>query len=79
VGGTLFDHYGFRGTTDILMIVSIILSFIYYLVNIRPILNKEYSSNDEEGIIVASNSKSFEKIKNQYKYAELQDSDQHED
>jgi len=37
VGGSLFDAYGFRGTTDILMVSAVILSIVYYLLNIRPI------------------------------------------
>ena len=37
VGGTLFDSYGFRGTTDILMISAVILSLAYYLISIRPL------------------------------------------
>jgi len=35
VGGWLNDCEGFRGTTDILMIVALILSILYYLINIR--------------------------------------------
>jgi MFS family permease len=40
IGGTLYDYYGFRGTTDILMIAALILSLFYYLLNIRPLLTK---------------------------------------
>ena len=36
VGGRLYDSLGFRGTTDSLMIASIVLALVYFLLNLMP-------------------------------------------
>jgi MFS family permease len=51
IGGTLYDHYEFRGTTDILMIVTIILSLLYYLIIIRPL---RFEAQDDDIIVSSS-------------------------
>jgi MFS family permease len=38
VGGTLYDHFGFQGTTDILMITAFAQCVIYFSVVIRPLI-----------------------------------------
>jgi MFS family permease len=40
LGGILYEHNGFRGTTDILMLISLILSLVFYLTSIRPIYSE---------------------------------------
>lgn len=55
------------------MIFAIIVSLLYYMVNIRDI------KESDEGIIVASNSKSFERLKTQYKYSSLNEDHEEEE
>ena len=43
VGGTLYDYFGFQGTTDILMIAAFIQFIIYFSLVIRPLI---FSKND---------------------------------
>lgn len=50
VGGSLYDEYGFRGTTDVLMISALILSILYYLLNIRPSINQDEREEEEEKV-----------------------------
>ncbi len=46
VGGSLYDGFGFRGTTDILMMVAVWFSVLYYILNIRPLRKRESLDDD---------------------------------
>lgn len=63
LGGTLYDTYGFRGTSDILMISAVILSLLYYLVNVRSILRTPEFTEVEEHVTISRRG---------YKYTELE-------
>ncbi|TNV79136.1 hypothetical protein FGO68_gene9708 [Halteria grandinella] len=68
IGGGLYDRYGFRGTTDILMIVSVILSMMYYLLVIRPL--RIYRGDD---LIMTTQDLQNKRLKDSegYQYQEL--------
>ena len=40
LGGILYEYNGFRGTTDILMLIALMLSLVFYLTNVRPIYSE---------------------------------------
>lgn len=49
VGGTLYDHFGFQGTTDILMIAAFVQCVIYFTVVIRPLIISKNNLNTPNG------------------------------